>query len=207
MAVLTFFLWSHEDSDSYWDFKLWFAICQIAEVAKLMSLITFCQHFCDMEVFFGTLTNSIALLLLKLPSWISETLPPSILCHLNQLAGYGWTCICWDKTVTTYLSENVKIFCICTLVLNIWVTFHELRRNILFSWYCWWVLIIKATFTAILNIKLRCSERYEGFRALTMNVMSSGMTLICEILFTWPKLVIALLSTYLLSLSVLLKVR
>ena len=58
MAVLTFFLWSHEDSDSYWDFKLSFAICQIAEVAKLMSLITFCQHFCDMEVFFGTLTNS-----------------------------------------------------------------------------------------------------------------------------------------------------
>ena len=36
MAVRTTFLWSNEDSNSFWHFKLSFAICKIAEVAKLI---------------------------------------------------------------------------------------------------------------------------------------------------------------------------
>ena len=36
MAVLTTLLWSNEDSDCFWNLKLSFSICEIAEVAKLI---------------------------------------------------------------------------------------------------------------------------------------------------------------------------
>ena len=63
MAVLTSFLWSNVDQDSFLCFKLSFASFRIAEVGKLIffpSLITIYQPFCDMEGFlsFGILTNS-----------------------------------------------------------------------------------------------------------------------------------------------------
>ena len=54
MAMLTTFLWSNKDSDSFWRFKFSFAICKVAEVAQIIDfLITFCQLFCDMEGFFS----------------------------------------------------------------------------------------------------------------------------------------------------------
>ena len=83
------------------------------------------------------------------------------------------TCVCRDKIVTIYLTENVKSFFIYTLVLNIWGRFPDLRRNTLIFCYCWCVMIDKATFTVIINIRqLRCSKRYRGFRALAMNLMN-----------------------------------
>ena len=39
MAVLTTFLWSNKDSVSLWHFKLSFAICKIAEAAKLIDFL------------------------------------------------------------------------------------------------------------------------------------------------------------------------
>ena len=98
---------------------------------------------------------------------------PVLFCYLTQLAGYVWTCVCWDKIVTIYLTENVKSFFICTytLVLNIWASFPDLGRNTLVFCYCWWVMINKVTFTAIINIRLRCSKRCGGLRALTTNMM------------------------------------
>ena len=91
------------------------------------------------------------------------------------MTGYSWTCICWDKIVTIYLNKNMKSFSIYTLVLNIWASFPDLRRNNLVFCYYWWAMINKVTFTFtfIINIRPRCSK---GFRALTMivmNVMSS----------------------------------
>ena len=75
---------------------------------------------------------------------------------------YGWTCVCWDKIVTIDLTENIKSFLIYTLILNIWASFPDLRRNTLVFCYCWWLMINKVTFTAIINI----SKRYRGFRDL-----------------------------------------
>ena len=62
MAALATFLWSNENSDYFWHFKLSFEICKIAEVSRLidiwMSDDFLCQPFCDMEgvfvfLFFG----------------------------------------------------------------------------------------------------------------------------------------------------------
>ena len=71
VAVLTTFLWSNEDSDSFWHFKVSFAICKIAEVAKLIdfwmsdnllsTLLWYGRIFrfwATASLSFGTLTNS-----------------------------------------------------------------------------------------------------------------------------------------------------
>ena len=101
----------------------------------------------------------------------SRLFVPLLFCHLRQLTRYGWTCVCWDKIVTIYLTENVKSFLIYTLVFNIWVSFPNVRRNALISCYCWLVMINKVTFTAIINIRQRCSKRYGGFKVLMVIVM------------------------------------
>ena len=76
------------------------------------------------------------------------------------------------------------------LVLSIWASFPDLRRNTLFFGYWWWVMIHKVTFIAIINIRLRRSKRYRGFRALAMNVMSS---MVCP----WGPLHLSLIGDYL----------
>ena len=116
-----------------------------------------------------------------------------LLFHLSQLARYGWTCACWDKIFNIYFTENIKSFLIYTLVFNSWAGFPDLRRSTLIFCYCWWVMIHKVTFTAIINIRLRCNKRYGRFRALKINMMLS---------MGWPWLVIPLLSTCLHSLPV-----
>ena len=114
----------------------------------------------------------VAFLLFYLPSGITETLRPSIFLPTQPIAGYGWTCVCWDKIVTIYLTENVKSFLMYTLVFNIWASFPDLGRNTLVFCYCWWVKINKVTLTAIINIRLRWNKWFGSFRALTMNVMN-----------------------------------
>ena len=77
----------------------------------------------------GSLTNSqlfrmsrISAILLT--NWdFQESVFPVSFCHLSGLAGYKWACVCCDKIVTIYLTENLKILLINTLVLNIWANF------------------------------------------------------------------------------------
>ena len=96
MAVLTTFLWSNEDSDSFWHFELSSAIWKIAEVAKLIdfwmsdnllsTLLRYGRKFrfwATASLSFGTPTNSqlfrmSSLSPIFLPHGISETLPPNI---------------------------------------------------------------------------------------------------------------------------------
>ena len=71
VTVLTIFSWSNEDSESFWHFKVSFAICKIAEVAKLIdfwmsdnllsTLLWYGRIFrfwATASLSFGTLTNS-----------------------------------------------------------------------------------------------------------------------------------------------------
>ena len=129
---------------------------------------------------FGTLTNSH---LFGMSSSLSAILfttrdfRDSSYQYILAPQPYGWTCVCWDKIVTIDLTENIKSFLIYTLILNIWASFPDLEKNTLAFCYCWWVVINKVTFTSIINIRLRCSKRcskrYVGFKALTMNLMPS----------------------------------
>ena len=191
MAVLTTFLWSNEDSDSFWHFKVSFAICKIAEVAKLIDfwmsdnlLSTLLwygrifQFWPTASLSFGTLTNSqlfgmssLSAIFLTTRNFRDSSSQYRFATSANwpDVAGPVFYC---DRIVTIYLTENVRSFFIYTLVLNIWASFPDLGRNTLVFCYCCWVMIDKVTFTVIINIRLRCSKRYGGFRALTMNVMN-----------------------------------
>ena len=191
MIAFINFLWVNENSDSFWHFKLSFVICRIAKVAKLIDFWMFDNPMSNLLLYeenfqfwdtaslsFDTLKNSqlfgmSSLSDISLTTWDFRDFLQVLFYHLSQLARYAWTCVCWVKIVTIYLNENVKSFLIYTSVPHLWASFLNLRRNTLLFCYCWWVMINKVTFTAIINVRLRCSMRYRGFRALTMIMMSS----------------------------------
>ena len=144
MAVLITFLWSNEDSDFFWHFNLSFAMCEIAEFAKL---IDFWMSDNLLSTLFLTWKDFSRLNYCLTKFWDSHKLtyhqgfPKLFLlvsfCHLDQLVGYGWTCVCWNTIVTNDLTENTKSSFIYSLVLNIWASFHDLGRNTQVFCYCW----------------------------------------------------------------------
>ena len=127
---------------------------------------------------------------------------PVLICHLSQLARYGWIFICWDEIITIYLTENVKIFLIFTLVFKTWATFPDLGRNTLVFCYYWWVVIKQSHIHCHHQYQTEMRKKYGRFRALTMNVMSSmGWPWSVRTFVLFP-MVIALLSDHLHSLPV-----
>ena len=112
---------------------------------------------------------------------------PVLICHLSQLARYGWIFICWDEIITIYLTENVKIFLIFTLVFKTWATFPDLGRNTLVFCYYWWVVIKQS--------HIHCHHQYQTeMQQEIWQIQSTddecdvvyGVTLISENLCTFP---------------------
>ena len=190
MAVLITFLWSNEDSDSFWYFKLSFAIYKIAEVAKLIdfsmsdnllsTLLWYGRIFRFLDtnsLCFGTLTNlqlfgmsSLSAILLTIRDYRDSS---SKYLFANSANCRIWLDLCLLRQDCYYLSHwKCQEFPHVHLVFNIWASFPDLGRNTLVFCYCWWVKLNKVTLTAIINIRLRCNKWFGSFRALTMNVMN-----------------------------------